>query len=62
METVRTEIYIAKEEAIARQRWNESADRFNQWEELGGDEKAQLVNAVHQELNQGQAANVASAV
>lgn len=26
-------------EAIAMKRWNEAADQFNQWSELGEDEK-----------------------
>ena len=32
--------------AVARKRWNDSADQFNQWEELGGDEKSALIEAV----------------
>ena len=35
--------------SIAKERWNRSADEFNQWSELGGDEKAELIAAVRAE-------------
>ncbi|BCG50159.1 hypothetical protein [Ralstonia phage RP13] len=36
-------------EAIAKARWNEAADQYNQWFELGQDEKDELIQAVKDE-------------
>jgi hypothetical protein len=38
-----------KAEIIARTKWNQKADEFNQWSELGGDEREELINAVLRE-------------
>jgi hypothetical protein len=35
-----------KAENLARTKWNEEADEFNQWSELGQDEKDKLIDAM----------------
>lgn len=32
-------------ERLARDRWNAQADEYNQWDTLGGDERAELIDA-----------------
>lgn len=40
------QIRIAEEEA--KRRWNAEADQYNQWDELGQDEKDELISKIHQ--------------
>jgi len=40
------EVPREKAERLARERWNAKADEYNQWAELGGDEREELIAEV----------------